>query len=986
MIEVLFKVVINDAVEIVRDWPWDRIVKVKDQLKKLGFRWTGEYWKGRVLSFSAILKLRDLLDLRPSEIKRILETSLTHNEGGAVGVEVEDPSLLPDSVRECIIDTVDKVHIISVPCFVRNFVRKDTKYLGSVSSFEEYVDVALQEFRKLVDKFSIVGNLDLALERAREFVLESPRTRELYERRVSWWLALLHENYVELNFLKKGLLRELRESLKIKYNKVDPEGNLQEVLIPAIKRENVIRTADGKWRIYFPQFFKQKVADILRNLGYVVKEVEYRPRQVHNIVDKVNLLPFQEKALSKWLENNCRGTIVIPTGGGKTFIALKAMAKLKVRTLILVITEELLEQWHERIHKYLGYWAGRLSGKYDELREITVCTYHTAVKRIDELRDYFDLVIADECLVRGTVVVLEDGGLKNIEHVENCDRVLAGGQVSNADLYRKVVDAIYVVHTDFGPIRTTMTHPHIVAEIVNDQVRLCVKQARDVKPGDFLLVPRLLPHTCRYVIPDDVVKVLAYLSCLGENSGSVITIERKDRELVQLLSRLGIHHVVRNGKVYVKKSAVLRLLDNLGVPVNCDDKLTHDVPSFVPYLSLGNIRVFLHKCVELIGLSGGRQVELSHPAETLLKKLQLLFLKFGIFSRLRYQDGGCLRLILDEEALEKLWHGKHALLAETDGGLGKVSIGGLDFTLVPVRKVEILEGKFEVYDFTTETHLFVADGYLTHNCHHVPAETFKEVMLNMSAPYRMALSATVERSDGNEHLIYLACGELVYRITYRELIRYGLVVPIRHYRIYVDLTEEEREEYEKAKNVLQLKSIAGKASAKIDVACRIAEFEHELGSKILIFTQYVNQAEEIYRRLREHIRQVALITGETRERDLVLRQFAKGNIRIVVATTVLDEGVDVPDADVAIVVSGTGSSRQMIQRIGRVVRASPGKTEARVYEIIARRTIEEALSENRHPKEEIEEIECVKVLAKDLERLLRRIRNRLVMSSGRVST
>ena len=983
MTEVLFRVVINDAVEIVRDWPWDRIVKVKDQLKRLGFKWTGEYWKGRVLSFSAILKLRDLLDLRPSEIKKILETSLTHSEGGAIGIEVEDASLLPDAVRECIIDTVDNVHIVSIPCFVRNFVRKDTKYLGKVSSFEEYVDVALQEFKKLVEKFSIVGNLELALERTREFVLESTRTRELYERRVNWWLALLHENFVELNFLKKGLLKELRESLKIKYNKVDSEGNIQEVLIPAIKRENVIKTADGKWRIYFPQFFKQKVADILRNLGYVVKEVEYKPRQVHNIVDRVNLLPFQEKALSKWLENNCRGTIVIPTGGGKTFIALKAMAKLKVRTLVLVITEELLEQWHERIHKYLGYWAGRLSGKYDELREITVCTYHTAVKRIDELRDYFDLIIADECLLKGTVVILEDGGFKDIENVENNDRVLAGGSVSNVDLYRKVVDKICVLYTDFGPIRTTLTHPHIIARLENGKVKLSVKQARDVKLGDYLLVPRSLPHTCKYTIPEDVVTLLAYLSCLGEEQDHVIVLER-DRELAQLLSRLNIDYTLFGSSILVEKRSILNLLGSLGIPVSDCCKIAGDVPSFVSYLDVHGIWTFLCKCAKLIGQERDGLVELVHRNERLVKKLQLLFLKFGIFSAFDCVGDYC-RLVLGRDVLHKLRDG-NLIMTVPDGGAGLVSLNGFDFILVPVRRVEVLRGVFEVYDFTTDTHLFVADGYLTHNCHHVPAETFKEVMLNMSAPYRMALSATVERSDGNEHLIYLACGELVYRITYRELIRYGLVVPVRHYRIYVDLTEEEREEYERAKNVLQLKSIAGKASAKIDVACKIALFEYELGSKILIFTQYVNQAEEIYKKLREHVRQVALITGETRDRDLILKQFAKGNVKILVATTVLDEGVDVPDADVAIIVSGTGSSRQMIQRIGRVVRAVPGKTEARVYEIVARRTIEEALSENRHPKEEIEEVECVKVLAKDLDRLLRRVKNRLAMSSGRVST
>ncbi len=661
---MLLRVAINDAVEIVRDLPWDRIVQIKEQLKKLGFKWTGECWRGRVLSPSTVLKLRELLDLRPSEIRRILETCLVNAEGGVVGVDVVDKSLLPEEIQECIVEEVDTVKVVSVPCFVRNFIRRDTKYLAKATSFEDYIEQGLREFRKSVEKFLIVGNLERALESTKEYLLSSSKTREIYQRRLEWWTARLHENYVEVNFLKRGLLRELMAQLRIRYNKVEPDGTVRELMLPVIKRENIVKVDDHRWRIYFPQFFKERVAEILRHAGYRVEEVEYVPKKLRGISDKVSLYPFQEEALQRWLANKHRGTIVIPTGGGKTFIALKAMAQLQVRTLVLVITEELLEQWAHRIESFLGYRPGRLSGKYDELREITVCTYHTAVKDIDRLRDRFDLVIADEC-------------------------------------------------------------------------------------------------------------------------------------------------------------------------------------------------------------------------------------------------------------------------------------------------------------------------------HHVPAETFKQVLFQLSAPYRMALSATVERSDGNEHLIFLACGEVVYRVSYRDLVKHGLVVPVRHFRIYVDLSDDEKRLYEKKTNILELKSIACRARAKIDVAVRIARTEYELGSKILIFTQYKSQAEELYRRLREEIGKVALITGSTRNRETLFRMFSKGAIRVIVTTTVLDEGVDVPDADTAIIVSGTGSSRQMIQRIGRVVRAAPGKKEARVYELVTRRTVEEALSENRHPKKEIEEIECRRVLARELEKLLRHI-HKLASSSAQV--
>ena len=108
-----------------------------------------------------------------------------------------------------------------------------------------------------------------------------------------------------------------------------------------------------------------------------------------------------------------------------------------------------------------------------------------------------------------------------------------------------------------------------------------------------------------------------------------------------------------------------------------------------------------------------------------------------------------------------------------------------------------------------------------------------------------------------------------------------------------------------------------------------------------------------------------------RSREVALRKFSEGKVRVVVATTVLDEGVDVPDADVAVVASGTGSKRQMIQRVGRVVRASPGKKKAKVYEIVTRGTVEEALSESRHFDEFIEELVCRKITESDIDKLFK---------------
>ncbi|WP_243666203.1 hypothetical protein [Vulcanisaeta sp. JCM 16159] len=84
---MLFRVVINSDVEIRREWPWDRVSRVKDRLKELGFRWNGEYWSGKVYSVSLIRELKELLELTSEETEKLMKTILVNSSGGVIGVE-----------------------------------------------------------------------------------------------------------------------------------------------------------------------------------------------------------------------------------------------------------------------------------------------------------------------------------------------------------------------------------------------------------------------------------------------------------------------------------------------------------------------------------------------------------------------------------------------------------------------------------------------------------------------------------------------------------------------------------------------------------------------------------------------------------------------------------------------------------------------------------------------------------------------------------
>ena len=265
-------------------------------------------------------------------------------------------------------------------------------------------------------------------------------------------------------------------------------------------------------------------------------------------------------------------------------------------------------------------------------------------------------------------------------------------------------------------------------------------------------------------------------------------------------------------------------------------------------------------------------------------------------------------------------------------------------------------------------------------CHHLPTDFFKVIAEYAIAPYRLGLTATPERSDGTHKFLDTLIGRVIYRKSAAELSGSALASH-KTIQIRVKLSDKEKKIYDSAietrnqflrQSNISLGSLDGwqlfvKASArspqgrKAMLAHREAK-EIALGTdakirvlidlitqhneeKILIFT---NDNATVYRISQQFL--IPAITYQTpvKERHDILTRFKAGDYKTLVASHVLNEGVDVPDARIAIILSGTGSSREYIQRLGRVLRkGNTSNKQAILYEVVTQETSEEKTSARR---------------------------------------
>ena len=264
-------------------------------------------------------------------------------------------------------------------------------------------------------------------------------------------------------------------------------------------------------------------------------------------------------------------------------------------------------------------------------------------------------------------------------------------------------------------------------------------------------------------------------------------------------------------------------------------------------------------------------------------------------------------------------------------------------------------------------------------CHHLPAPTYRLIAESAFTPLRLGLSATPERSDMAHVDLDELIGPVVYRRSPTELTEGHYLARYKEERIDIALSSEDEARYAEQRGVyrsflrrrhitinspeeFQQKLIYLTArdpearaamlawrearNIAMNAPAKYAEIERLLSQhaadQVLLFSEYNSVVDEISRRLC-----IPSITYKTptEERRIILERFRSGQYSKLVTGRVLNEGVDVPDCRVAIIVSGNSTKREYIQRLGRILRPKVGY--ALLYELVTSGTTEEDMANRR---------------------------------------
>ncbi len=243
-------------------------------------------------------------------------------------------------------------------------------------------------------------------------------------------------------------------------------------------------------------------------------------------------------------------------------------------------------------------------------------------------------------------------------------------------------------------------------------------------------------------------------------------------------------------------------------------------------------------------------------------------------------------------------------------------------------------------------HLDLFDSYdwgliIYDEVHLLPAPIFR-FTADIQSRRRLGLTATLVREDGMEGEVFSLIGPKRFDVPWKEIESQGYIAPAECIEVRVNLTETERLSYATAE-VENRYRFCATTRTKRDVVEALVK-KHQ-GEQILVIGQYIDQLDEL-----SEILGVPVIKGETpvKEREILFNKFRSGELTTLVVSKVANFSIDLPDATIAIQVSGAfGSRQEEAQRLGRILRPKSDGRTAKFYSVVSRDTIDQDFAQNR---------------------------------------
>ena len=225
--------------------------------------------------------------------------------------------------------------------------------------------------------------------------------------------------------------------------------------------------------------------------------------------------------------------------------------------------------------------------------------------------------------------------------------------------------------------------------------------------------------------------------------------------------------------------------------------------------------------------------------------------------------------------------------------------------------------------------------------HLLPAPIFR-FTADIQSRRRLGLTATLVREDGMEGEVFSLIGPKRFDVPWKEIEAQGYIAPAECIEVRVNLTEAERLSYATAEPEERYRYCAT-TRTKRNVVEKLVDLH--AGEQILVFGQYIDQLDDLSETLG-----VPVIKGETpiKERERLFAAFRTGEITCLVVSKVANFSIDLPEATIAIQVSGAfGSRQEEAQRLGRIVRPKADGRGAKFYSVVSRDTIDQDFAQNR---------------------------------------